>query len=194
MKLVQAVFERKPDCLGTTPCQIEKVVELSAEEYKAFSEHLYKDQTFIEENIDLMYYDSKGVRHCLLVLGEGAEDGILVESEGAEYARYAAHFAGARQFVRMEQYPMLEHFQKKLVETVERCIQQLLETQREGRSTVSFGRLLSQAELPEFPGRLFLGMLSSRPEIESIKLENGQIEAEIQEDYIGEIQAQTIRM
>lgn len=194
MKLVNAVFERKPDCLGTTPCQIEKVVEVPAEEYKAFSEHLYRDQTFIEENIDLMYYDGEGIRHCLLVLGEGAGDGILVESEGAEYARYAAHFSGARRFVEMEQYPMLEHFQKKLMKTVENCVQQLLETQREGRSKLCFDEILSQAELPEFPGRLFLSMLSAKPEIESIELNDGQIEAEIQADYVGEIQEQTIRM
>ena len=34
-----------------------------------------------------MYVDTEGVSHCLLVLGEGSDDGILVESEGSSYAR-----------------------------------------------------------------------------------------------------------
>lgn len=41
--------------------------------------------------MDLMC-EKDGVWHCLLVTGEGMEDGVLVESEGSSYARYGITF------------------------------------------------------------------------------------------------------
>ena len=38
-----------------------------------------------------MHGDSNGVYHCLLLTGEGRNDGLLVESEGYGYCRYASH-------------------------------------------------------------------------------------------------------
>lgn len=35
-------------------------------------------------------YEKDGVWHCLLVAGEGMDEGVLVESEGSAYARYSA--------------------------------------------------------------------------------------------------------
>lgn len=61
--------------------------------------HLFDNQEFIKEHRDLMYQDRDGVSHCLLVLGEGEEDGILVESEGSLYARYSALLPNARSYM-----------------------------------------------------------------------------------------------
>ena len=62
------------------------------------------DYQFIAENTDLMYVehedDNSWISHCLLVMGESSDDGILVESEGADYARYSASQAGAKSYVR----------------------------------------------------------------------------------------------
>jgi hypothetical protein len=54
---------------------------------------------FIAENTDLMHRDENGVFHCLLVLGEGSSDGVLIEAEGYNYARYSSFMPGAREFV-----------------------------------------------------------------------------------------------
>ena len=69
---------------------IEKIVELPRPEFLAFTRSLLKDYSFIDENIDLMYRDIKGLYHCILVKEKGSTSGILVESEGYSYARYAA--------------------------------------------------------------------------------------------------------
>ena len=58
-------------------------------EYESFTNHLMHKHDFIRENVDFMY-EKDGVRHCLLVTGEGMEEGVLVESEGSSYARYFA--------------------------------------------------------------------------------------------------------
>lgn len=70
---------------------IEKTIELEKEEFERFANDLFTDQDFIKDNAQLMYTDKNGVKHCILVKARGETDGILVESEGYEYARYAAY-------------------------------------------------------------------------------------------------------
>ena len=96
---LQAVFERKTNEFPVRDCVIEKIVELPEPEYRQFKNNLLRDIGFIAENADLMHRDSNGINHCLLVLGEGCSDGVLVEAEGYQYARYASLLPGAREFV-----------------------------------------------------------------------------------------------
>ena len=70
---------------------IEKVIELPANDYLAFSEYLLVDSAIIKEHLDKMYVDADGVWHCILVKANGGSEGILVESEGYDYARYTAY-------------------------------------------------------------------------------------------------------
>lgn len=57
---------------------------------------------FIDQNKERMYVDENNVYHCLLVLGENQDDGILIESEGSSYARYSSFIPNARQLVNQE--------------------------------------------------------------------------------------------
>lgn len=70
---------------------IEKVIELPENDYLAFSEYLLVDSAIIKEHLDKMYVDADGVWHCILVKAEGSRNGLLVESEGYDYARYTAY-------------------------------------------------------------------------------------------------------
>lgn len=73
---------------------IEKTIELDKAEYDRFANDLFSDRDFIKENIELMRVDKNGVKHCISVKARGENGGILVESEGYEYARYAAYLKG----------------------------------------------------------------------------------------------------
>lgn len=174
--------------LTTKTCQIEQVVELTADEYKRFSEKLYMSQSFIRENAEAMYEDSEGVNHCLLVLGEGQEDGILVESEGADYARYAAHLSGARLFVQMEQYPALKQFGTQMIRAVDRCVERILEEQLDGRAVMSVKGIEEEAGLKLFNQGLFFDMLTRRPEVTCILVdrERDMFEVTISSEFIAE--------
>jgi len=70
---------------------IEKVIELPENDYLAFANDLLKDSAVIKANNGLMFVDADGVWHCILVKAKGGSDGILVESEGYDYARYTAY-------------------------------------------------------------------------------------------------------
>ena len=49
-----------------------------------------------------MCVDKTGTTHCILVLGDDYDEGILVNSEGSFYARYSALLPNARSFIEQQ--------------------------------------------------------------------------------------------
>ena len=70
---------------------VEKTVILSKTKFERFILDYGNNEDFIEENIELMYVESNGLWHCILVTCEEVDYGILIESEGYSYPRYAAY-------------------------------------------------------------------------------------------------------
>lgn len=50
-----------------------------------------------------------GIYHCLLVLGENQPDGVLIEAEGYDYARYSSYFPSARDYLNARLHELTEH-------------------------------------------------------------------------------------
>ena len=86
-----------------------KVIQLSAQQFQHFSANLLRDMPFITANKGLTGYD-KGVTRCLLVTTKRNRDGILVNSEGFDYARYAAYVRDISR-LDLKQVPV-EHYRK----------------------------------------------------------------------------------
>ena len=120
MRTIYTHFRYKEPALEVQPCVIEKVVELSAERYSYFCRHLTEDYDFIHECAEEQYKDGHGINHCLLVLGAGSRDGILVRSEGYDWARYHAYLPNARQIVDMDRHPSLDEMNQEVVALVDK--------------------------------------------------------------------------
>ena len=88
-----------------------KVVQLSAQQFRHFSANLLQDMPFISANKGLTGRD-KGSTHCLLVTTRGNRDGILVDSQGANYARYSAYVPDKRS-LNLRDVPV-DHYDLKL--------------------------------------------------------------------------------
>lgn len=71
---------------------IEEIIELEPSEFGNFAENLLDDYDFIAKRTDKMFVDSDRVWHCILIKAKDSKDGILVESEGYDYARYSAYY------------------------------------------------------------------------------------------------------
>ena len=99
---INAILNRKENEYSISNCIVEKVVELKENQFKIFRENMLSDYKFIDQNKEHMYVDENGVYHCLLVLGENQNYGILIESEGSAYARYSSFIPNARQLVNQE--------------------------------------------------------------------------------------------
>lgn len=100
---IKGIMARKEPRFNFCECTIEKVVVLPESEYRHFYKRMLEKHDFIAENKNLMRAESlpgKVMYHCLLVMGEDSEDGVLVESEGADYARYASYQPYIKSYLR----------------------------------------------------------------------------------------------
>ncbi len=115
----KAIFMRKEPRVEATDCVVDKVIRLSGAQYDSFSRNLMRDWDFIRDNPIDTVVDAQGRHHCLLVLGEGREDGILVNPEGGSYARYSAFVPGAAALDAIDRYPYLAERTRQLVEAAD---------------------------------------------------------------------------
>lgn len=97
---INAKLMRKQPSVKTDYCTVEDIVELSESEYASLYQDLLADRDYITERIGLMKYDSKtDTEHCILILGVGQADGILVQADGYDSPRYSAFIPQARAIV-----------------------------------------------------------------------------------------------
>lgn len=125
----------KDEEIKVKSCVAEKIIELSDEEYESLCEDLMLNRDYITENNNLMYEDKNGVTHCLLVLGEGYDDGILINSEGYDYARYYSVIPNARQLVILDKYPVLNNYIERMSEVADDVLRKAIaQSTKEKRS------------------------------------------------------------
>lgn len=182
---INVPFRRKDVEIETKPCMVEKTVELPADLFAYFSRNLLDDYDFILENIDFMYQDKDGVNHCLLVLGEGQDDGILVESEGSAYARYSAFVPNARQLWQHAQYdPALKSFCDRMQAAMEEILRTAPQLCQDGMLRVPLSDFVpSPGEYP-LDTALLSEMLSGQPEFDSVELFGDEIVAQMNPAYL----------
>jgi hypothetical protein len=164
---LQAVFERKSSEFPVRDCVIEKIAELPEEEYRSYRSNLIRDAGFIAENKDLMYADGNGIQHCLLVLGQNCSEGVLIQSEGYDYARYASLLPGARDFVTA-----------RLNELADQIIRESTQNTSNSTWAVYFDELKEKYKVSidsaNGIGSMLLGILESRPEMAEVEpMEDG---------------------
>lgn len=183
---INVPFRRKDTEIETSPCVVEKTVELSADWFDHFSQNLLNDYDFILENTDCMYQDQNGVSHCLLVLGKGLDDGILVESEGSSYARYSAFVPNARQILKQEQRyePILQDYCDRMQTAMNEIVRTAPSRQQNGMLRI----LLSDfSSIPgEYPldAAMLCEMLSGQPEFDTAELFEDEIVMQMNPKYL----------
>ena len=81
-------LERKPTELTGKACVIEKAVPVSHTKFQCIANSPLSDEPIIAENRENMYFDSSdNMYHCLLIYDSDYGVGIVVNSEGSNYAR-----------------------------------------------------------------------------------------------------------
>ena len=91
-------FVRKPTPSEIYPQEefvVEKVIRLTKAEFEDLLKEPLKDRNYVKENKDLMYEDKDGYMHCIYVVADNYDYGILIESEGSDYPRYTAYLPKA---------------------------------------------------------------------------------------------------
>lgn len=191
--MIQVQTQYKEPKALSRPWKIEHTVELPPERFRDFKEHLLDDQPFIAEHSDELYTDGRGITHGMLVLCEGSDDGILVNSEGSRYARYSAFVSGARTLTLMDQYPALRDFCVGMDMLVTFSVERGLREQEDGQFCIDCseveeeaGLWIYQQTLPCFDRELFTKMLSARPEFAEVDVKENEIHVTLAPDFAQE--------
>lgn len=183
---VKAAFKRKDTEIQTTDCVVEKVVHLSSAQFDSFSRNLLRDWDFIRDNPIDNVVDDQSRYHCLLVLGEGRRDGILVNAEGSSYARYSAYLPGAAELFDADRYPALTELNQKLKDAAEFIIELGYAGNPTSKYAVNIGMVEYEYDLSMETGsqlfRTLVHMLSDRPEIDAAHLGSEEILVEMKPD------------
>lgn len=96
--MTKVKFERKAykeQILPEDEFVVVKEVVISLKQFDKFINRMLDDYDFIEKNKDLMYIDENNVWHAIFVTAEEMDYGILVQSEGYNFARYSAYLTKA---------------------------------------------------------------------------------------------------
>ena len=83
--------------------EVEKVIPLYGKRFEQMRDHPLEDAPEIIENKELMYMEGNTV-HCILFLDANGNDGILVEAEGADYARKSEFISNARAIIEQSEF------------------------------------------------------------------------------------------
>lgn len=163
-------FQRKQENLSAEAFSIETVIELPYAEYESFSKNLLQEYEFLEPHKNESYREH-GLAKCLLVLGQGHEDGILVITEGYSYARYSAPLPSARGILTQTRYPSLFKQITALQPVVEKCVRDAIEFQIDGEYQIACDEVYdanNRDDGEKLKHLLFEQLISERPEIEEV--------------------------
>ena len=171
----KANFLCKPGNFQMDDCRIEKVVELSRDEFYNLKIIPLQDHTFIAENKRYMFCDEEAI-HCLLALGSDSHDGVLIESSGYDYPRYAAYVPGMRDIVNAEMDRAADYIIRHGIDRTE-----------SGNWCVYFEELEEQFGLTVRAGNgldsMLRAALKRRPEVAAVDMHDGCIEMEYRPEY-----------
>jgi hypothetical protein len=171
----KANFVEKPGNFQMDDCRIEKVVELSHEDFCRLKITPLADQPFLAENRGCMFH-TDGVIHCLLALGQGSDDGVLIDAEGYNYPRLAAYVPGMRDIVNAQ-----------MDRAADFIIRWGTENTTSGSWCIYFEDLEKHLDLTVREGNGMDSMLRTalkqRPEVSAVDMHDGCIEMEYHPEY-----------
>lgn len=182
---MKANYMEKPCNFIMDDWQVEKVLDLSYEDFSELKTIPLLDQPFIIENKRHMFHKD-GIIHGLLALGKGYNDGVLIDAEGYNYARIAAYVPAARDIVNAE-----------LDRIVARVIQEATEHTSDGGWQVSFDALEEQFGLTVRVGngfdKMLFDKLSARKEVCSMRLGPDHIDMTCRLNYCANLEVSPVK-
>lgn len=132
--MINTALLRKESEFRTKSCVVEKAIAISHAEFDDLRRYPLRDNMLIAKNADLMYCDSDDNYHCLLIYDEEQGDGLLIESEGTSYARYAQYIPKAKELVEGHQNLeiTLTNSEKKLCNLLDEIADRIVNAVRHG--------------------------------------------------------------
>ena len=172
--IINTSLLRKESCFEPKPCLVEKVVEMPAAAFARLISRPLDDQYIIAQNKPLMYCDNE-FYHCILAVDMHNGDGLLIESEGSNYARYSQYIPHAREIVAAHKQTMSFSQLKDIVaDFVNNAVSENADKET---LTVNLQDLTESPLVHETLMKCVSEVLCDRPEIASCSLSGSTVQA-----------------
>lgn len=190
--VINANLLRKESEFRTNACIVEKAIAVSHSEFENLKRHPLQDNDLIAENTDLMYCDSDDNYHCLLIYDDKNGDGLVIETEGSKFARYAQYIPKAKELVERHQNPeiQLTNGERKLHELLNETAERIAIFAKLGYSEFSLDDVLDDLgcdfdEVKKMLVEAAAKILNERKNIQSVKIHD--LDVPFQPDILVEI-------
>ena len=158
---------------------VEKVITLYGKSFSKLKDHPLRDDPYIAQNRDLMYIDSDDVAHCLLMVDYDSGDGVLVESEGSNYARKSQFIPNSRALIESNELTVSE---RKLHNSLKKMVDHIAELAHCGEKNFVFDEMLEKSDL-DFKSLFRDSVVTMLQEREDIQMaESHTIDVDFQPD------------
>ena len=165
-----STLNHKRDSYDTYEVSVEKVITLCSDEFSKLKNFTLDDNRYIARYHKQMCIDSENVAHCLLFVDNKSGDGILVESEGAGYARKSQFIPNARALIENNE---LTEAEKRIHERLKEITKGIAVKAHCGDKRVYFEDVLNEETMDEIKTAFIQAvgeMLEQREDIRSVQI------------------------
>ena len=93
--ILKVKMEHNAKVIEHEGCEVERIVTVSNAQFDNLLNYPHRPHDVIRENNDCMHLGTSRL-HGILVLFKGRPDGILIDSDGTDYAQYAGFVPNAK--------------------------------------------------------------------------------------------------
>ncbi|MBP3747244.1 MAG: hypothetical protein J6I47_07260 [Ruminococcus sp.] len=151
---------------NTKRCEVEKWVFLPHSDFERLKANPYQEHEAITAARDLMYED-KNAYHCIMLLDEHGDDGLLIEAEGFDYPRLSMFVPDAALIY--ERYKTSEA-ELKLHDMIRDTVEKIVELAHTGKTDFTSADMIDMDEVESLVKNAIVQQLSQRDDIISEKV------------------------
>ena len=180
---LQTAFTKNEQQAMTEYCSVEKVVELTENEFNLLKNNTMENMSFIAEHAELMHKDETGTNRCVLYLRENYDEGIIVNSEGTSYAKNFSYLPQARTLQLADESFALQQFMKSMIHIRNDIVAKAIDDQDEGVFRIDLDEIHKFYNPQIFSHTLLYEMLRDRIEFDTVEFEDDEFLMRLSEEY-----------
>ena len=161
---------------NTKRCEVEKWVFLPHSDFERLKANPYQEHEAITAARDLMYED-KNAYHCIMLLDEYGDDGLLIEAEGFDYPRLSMFVPDAKSIY--DRYQTSES-ELKLHDMIKDTVEKIAELAHTGKTDFTSADMIDMDEVVSLVKNAIVLQLAQRDDIKMAK--NTDIGVDFQPD------------
>ena len=161
---------------NTKRCEVEKWVFLPHSDFERLKANPYQEHEAITAARDLMYEDEEAY-HCIMLLDEYGDDGLLIEAEGFDYPRLSMFVPDAKSIY--DRYQTSES-ELKLHDIIKDTVEKIAELAHTGKTDFTSADMIDMDEVESLVKKAIVQQLAQRDDIKMT--ENTDIGVDFQPD------------